>query len=198
MCQYAAALGIAKKLNITFVIDPSRKYSFSNVNLQRIFKITHLGNIPDRKHMKWLRYEERKPSIYGDEWKGLPKGRNIILWGFFQSVRYFEDIQNEIRNEFTFIDSIQEQADSLLTRTLISRPDTITVGIHIRRGDKAHSPTNIEPTAYFKVSMDYMRQKYGKVTFLVATDSRDWALKTDLLPGDDVVILEEASGEVSI
>ena len=121
-----------------------------------------------------------------------------MLFGFFQSVKYFEDIQEEIRSEYTFVDRIQDKAEGLLNRSLISRPDTVTVGIHIRRGDKSKSKSNILATTYFKNSMDYMRQKYGKVTFLVATDSRDWALKTDLLPGDDVIILDEADGEVGI
>ena len=101
MFQYASGLGIAKKLNMKFAIDIEGKHSdthFKVEQLQQTFEITHLENITKfDKDNNWKRYHDGKCSTFNDGWKNLPKGHNLQIWGFFQSYKYFQGIEQEIR-----------------------------------------------------------------------------------------------------
>ena len=196
MFQYAAGLGISRRLNRTFIMDKDKFNQLAPVHLQNIFKISHLGRIPGGFH--WEMFTEFKPSKYDNRCESLPDDVDLMIVGYFQSYKYFQNIDAEIRQEYIFLDHIQKQAEDLLMRTLPPGTATVTVGIHVRRGDKVTYPGLVQPTSYFRKAMEHMRQQHGNVTFLVATDDRDWATSTDLLAGSDVIVLEEASGEVSV
>ena len=61
---------------------------------------------------------------------------NVYLTGYFQSDKYFADIEEAVFGAFTFRKEVNEKADEILAGNNIPKPeDTESVSIHIRRGD---------------------------------------------------------------
>uniref|UniRef100_A0A2C9M0Q1 L-Fucosyltransferase n=1 Tax=Biomphalaria glabrata TaxID=6526 RepID=A0A2C9M0Q1_BIOGL len=110
----------------------------------------------------------------------LPEG-NLTLSGSFQSWKYFQHIQAEIRREFTFSVPLQEKVQTILAAHRKKFTNHAVVGIHTRRGDFLE-PKNIKlgfgvPNGtYFEKAMSTMKTLLGKknVTFLVASDDLTW------------------------
>lgn len=104
----------------------------------------------------------------GFPYRELPLKLNIDLRGYFQSYRYFEHIDAEIRKRFRFWrrSSLQQN----------------TCAIHVRRGDYLHLAVHpVMPMTYYLESMDYMRS-IGVTRFLIFSDDIAWcreAFKTD-------------------
>lgn len=64
---------------------------------------------------------------------------DTLLYGHYENIRYFEHIQNDIKNELQLIDEVNEIGKYRLNSYLSDRtPDTIIIGIHIRLGDKSY------------------------------------------------------------
>ncbi|MFZ2038574.1 MAG: alpha-1,2-fucosyltransferase [Minisyncoccia bacterium] len=106
----------------------------------------------------------------------------IIGNGYYQSEKYFKNIEAEIRKEFTLKNSLTKEA--LTWQEKIKGVEN-SVSIHIRRGDyvqdqktKAfHGSCDIE---YYKKGLEVVTNKIGKnIEIFVFSDDIDWA-KTNL------------------
>ena len=72
------------------------------------------------------------------------------------------------------------------------------VGIHIRRGDflgklRVNKGFAVAPASYFKTAMDFMKDKYSPVQFIVASDGISWA--KDNLGNDSMIYSSEFSAD---
>lgn len=63
----------------------------------------------------------------------IPRKDNILLYGYFQSKKYFNDYANEVKNLFVFPEEVKNKVNLFLKQ--FNKP---TVSIHIRRGDYLH------------------------------------------------------------
>ena len=104
--------------------------------------------------------------------------QDILIWGYFQSDKYFEGCDEEVRNLFTFPEDIVKRIDERLGKI-----DKHLVGVHVRRGDYLRFPT-IHPTQ----TVEYYKQAFSKFDdccFIVASDDIPWCEKN--LDGDNVI-----------
>jgi hypothetical protein len=104
---------------------------------------------------------------------------NVYLVGYWQSEKYFKDIEETIRAEFTMkaplIGYNLEIANQI-------RDCENSVALHIRRGDYVSNPaTNqhhgICDIEYYHKSVRILSDKLGKLDFFVFSDDSDWAIK---------------------
>lgn len=100
------------------------------------------------------------------------------LTGYFQSYRYFKDISDLVRSEFTFIDKVKKDPfiESYLQK--ISSYGKNAVSIHIRRGDYLDNEAafgNICTENYYQSAMKLILEKRPEAHFFVFSNDEPWA-----------------------
>jgi len=102
----------------------------------------------------------------------LPDG--VYLDGYWQSPRYFSDVQPVIRGAFSFDRKVSEQNRALAARI----SDADSVSIHVRRGDYTsvrslnyHGVCSME---YYRSAVRTMASKIRNPVFYVFSDDPAW------------------------
>lgn len=143
MFQIASAYGYSKKSNRELVVSYERwtasQGSSPKLYEDTLYKGIKFGGIP-RDQQGLTYYSEKSPTGYEDLDKSLTyeidgvtyttyKENDLVLCGYFQSPKYFDDYRDEVKNLFTLpeIDLGHITSDD-------------AVAFHIRRGDYAHYP----------------------------------------------------------
>lgn len=106
------------------------------------------------------------------------------LTGYFQSERYFKDIEKQVRDAFSFSDRIWKEADAGIIKKIRGFQEKIdhsmSVSIHIRRGDYTENEAvygNICTEAYYKKAVELIKKKYPEACFFVFSNEPEWAGK---------------------
>ena len=180
--------------------NTQRKYLLGNFNItgkplnlseEKKVKIKNLHNRPFltkiiRKILKNI--EEKKP-IYKRKYIREPhfhfcpdvlKARNktIYLYGHWQSEKYFKNIENIIRKEFTLKNGLSNEAKNILEKI----QKTNSVSIHIRRGDYVENKKNctlygVCSLTYYYKTIKIIQNKTGNPHFFVFSDDIRWVQK---------------------
>jgi hypothetical protein len=87
--------------------------------------------------------------------------------GYFQSYKYFEEFETEIKQEFTFKPEILKKCKNIINNYSDS------VSLHIRRGDYVNNPN------YWNVTPEYINEALQQFTdkeykFLIFSDDIEW------------------------
>ena len=102
MFEYAALRGIAARHSYDFCIPTPDRKGIENYSLHDCFKLS-----PDRKEgvFEDMQYAQEPHFHFSEElFEKCPD--NISLHGFFQSWRYFYNVRDQIREDYTFHDGI--------------------------------------------------------------------------------------------
>ena len=100
---------------------------------------------------------------------------NIYLDGYWQSEKYFIDIEQIIRKEFTFkndpTERNREASDAIVTAE--------SVAVHIRRGDyvtlaQANAFHGLCPPEYYQLAVEEIAKQVNKPVFFVFSDDIEW------------------------
>lgn len=100
---------------------------------------------------------------------------NCFLVGNWQSEKYFLDIEETIRADFTF-----SRPPTARNREWISRIDDCqAVSLHVRRGDYATSAKTLAvlgllPRDYYRSAVDFVAGRIGSPEFFVFSDDIPW------------------------
>jgi len=109
-------------------------------------------------------------------------GKNCFLSGYWQSERYFQNIQSVIREEFRF----KPLTDPKNIEWLNKIENENSVSLHIRRADfvnnKYHDIHGTCSVDYYKKAARYIADKVKRPVFFVFSDSIDWVRKNLILP----------------
>ena len=130
----------------------------ANTYKDNIFtKIKDVGNLKFR-----VSYNE--PHFGYQE---LPYADGLILNGYFQSDKYFNDFEEEIKNLF-----VLDNSNALNYLVSINNKNLPITSVHIRRGDylknqEFHKPCSLE---YYKESMKLI----GDSIFIIISDDIEW------------------------
>ena len=121
---------------------------------------------------------------------GGPKdGQNIIVDGWLQSFKYFEDVKDEVRHELRLVDKlhkyvidyhagpVKNKALQLWPELGISKNNYVTIGIHARRGDMVNNGSGMTspPLSYYINAMNYFKERFEHVVFALITEDVKWA-----------------------
>lgn len=208
--QYAAGRRIAHTNNTALKLDISwfekesnRKYKLNKFNIigdvasnQEIAKLKKLGNnlvdITSRS-VEWLKpYYKRtliKERFYHFDSHILDVGSNAYLDGYWQSERYFNDIPDIIRREFTLktgIDNVNKPNYRLIT-------SMNSVSIHVRRGDyvsdkKVNEFHGICSIEYYHKAIEQITKVISEPSFFVFSDDPTWVKDNLNIPYPTTVI----------
>lgn len=158
MFQISAAVALAMENNTSYSFDFDNCFTPNQGNtstkyIDNIFKkiSRHKGSISKQIHV------ENKFSF-----EKIPYKENMILSGYFQSKKYFENYEDEIKKIFHF-DDVELPTSECLT------------SVHIRRGDyiKNSDYHNLLGLEYYHSAINHIG--YGK--FIFFSDDINWVKK---------------------
>lgn len=182
MFQFAAGLAQARRLNTTLQLDISllggkRKYVLDQWNLPD--DVTTVTGVAPTVHENGMGYNRGINERVKD---------GDCLYGYWQSKRYFEHIQDDIRDIFTLPLVSNDRMKDLLTEII---PGEKSVMLHVRRDDYLVSPHKefhgLLPMSYYESAMDHITGRITNARFFVFSEDVEWASQNFL--GDDVAIV---------
>ena len=206
MFQYAAGRVLSLERGVPLCLDISGFSSYGlhqGFELQRIFNCaagianeadmrailgwqssSHIRRLLLRKEMVSFRRKELVVEPQFNYWPGIKHVPNdCYLVGYWQSEKYFSESASQIRADFTFRQSMEDQNEKL-TQQIIS---VNAVSLHVRRGDYA---TNLQTTAthglctldYYRHSIQYVAERVQQPNFFVFSDDIAWVRDNLNLP----------------
>ena len=192
MFQYASLRGIAAKKGYDFGIPPSNfKDEWRN---HQLFQVFELSNLP-QQNVRFLDnghapIVQEKKFTYDKELHELCPN-DISLWGFFQTEKYFKDIEASIKEDFKFRDHVLkpciEMAESLDN----------AVSLHVRRTDYLQNSAN-----HFNLQLDYYEKALSKIdadrTVVVFSDDPEWCKEQELFSDDRFLVSESGDNAVDL
>jgi hypothetical protein len=118
-----------------------------------------------------------------------------FITGYWQSEKYFKNIEFQIRKDFTFqklLDNITAELARLIAST------ESTVSIHFRRGDyssskktnEVHGTCSIE---YYEAAMEKIRSLVGSVSYFIFSDEPQWVRQNFAKGRKDMVVVDHNS-----
>ena len=135
---------------------------------------------------------EEKPGMFSNYLFSLPP-TDLVICCYFQSWRYFDGYQSDIRKMFQFRGKIRKIARTIISKATyvfltqltdqinqFGNAQTLTyIGVHVRRGDLQQEHHlkrgyRVASLTYFHKAMDYYRQRYPNTIFLVTSDDIEW------------------------
>lgn len=112
------------------------------------------------------------------------KEKNTYIIGFFQSVRYFQNIREILLWEFTPKDVSGIPSDT----ACLLRNDPLAVCVSIRLGDYVNNPVHgVCTTDYYVRAMKMMKEKLGNPLFYISTESPEIIKAMDEFKGFDMI-----------
>jgi hypothetical protein len=181
MFQYAFIKAVAKKYNATFCIPP--KEVFGKFYYQRLFSnIDECFDIECNREMKQYPNIHEKYFHYDQDLINNIQGNHNFV-GFFQSEKYFKDIEEELRSvDFVFKKDIQEECREIVQEYKGS------IALHIRRNDFVTNPNHpVQSNQYY---IDALEQFPQDLPVLVFSDDIDWCKKQEMFSDDRFLISE--------
>jgi len=209
MFQYAAARALAEQLGTSVCIDKSFLNIYSKNTTPRCFELDSFcrkpdenttssknrgrlflkiypkikGNLLGRKIAKnYNLYEEKQEFNFDSNFLSLPD--KTLLLGYFQSEKYFAQLQEIIRDCFTFKKPISGKNAEIAEKI----NSTNAVSIHIRRGDYVSNAKSMNIYAqnsseYYEKAINHIRQQVENPVFFVFSDDPEEAKKIISTPG---------------
>ena len=179
MFEYAALLGVAHRHNYTAVISP--KFPLTNV--------FNLPNIADINTSGMIRLSEHKHCTYDRIFDKIDIQHNYTLDGYFQSWRYFSEINNTIRSIYKVKETYLKPAVDFLKQ--VSRQGNPNVCVHIRRGDMLLQHHNkrgfsVAGLNFIHRAMSYFNTRLNDPLFIVLSDDKRWC-KSNLKRNNTVI-----------
>ena len=190
MFEFAALRGIAAEHGYDMCIPPADHEGIENYSLHQCFKLDHIktGFIPNENYSL-----EQTFHYNNDLFATCPD--NTSLYGFFQSWKYFINIHDQIRKDFTFHDDILEPCKEIVED--LEEP----IMLHVRRGDpnltdprgfkwsytQCGSMHPVQPVEYYEKALSHFDDDQTVVVF---SDSVDWVKEQEFFAGDRFMISE--------
>ena len=175
--QYAALQGIAEKHGYEWCIPPDEART-ANYGIHHPFKLKnlkHIGNVPyptrDEAH---FHFDEKLFNNFQD---------NMNLDGYLQSEKYFKHIEDEIREDFEFIDDIQKPC-----REFIDQFEKV-IFLHVRRGDNV-GREHLHPVPTFDYYSKALEYFDDDCMVLICSDDVAWCKEQEFFSGERFLINE--------
>jgi len=180
MFQIAAAKSLAISTNDDFGLNYSLCHTPNQGKKGTFYKNSIYKNIKEipNNEMSCVLYDEKSFHF-----SPIPKRKNTVIRGYFQSEKYFIDHKNEVLNEFYFsnsdVDYLNKKFNTL---------NQECVSVQIRRGDYLkfsdfHPPCSTE---YYEQAIKYFGRNKN---FIFVSDDIKWV--KDNFTGDNYLYFEE-------
>ena len=177
MFQYATLKSIATKHGYEFTIPPS---DFNDPwHDHQLFEGFELYSLPKeniRYNQTDKRVEEGHFHFNQELYESCPD--DIDLFGYFQTEKYFSDIKEDVKKDFTFKENILSVAKDY--RSQIESDEVIS--LHVRRGDYVNQPWHgCCPLEYYQEALSMFD---SNIPVIIFTDDPKWALNQNIFGSD--------------
>jgi hypothetical protein len=193
MFQYAALRGIAAKQEVNYCLpfydqavddgagNPNRTELFDCFTMETVTALNLQSIDADRPIIS-------EGTFHFNEGLFNNKFDWVSLYGFFQSEKYFKNVEETIRKDFTFKDEIREPCEDMMESV------GEAVGLHIRRKDYLTNPNHCA------LSLEYyqraLEQFPDDVQVIVFSDDPKWCMEQELFADDRFMVSENEDGYV--
>ena len=181
MFQYASLKGIATNRGFDFCIPPKEVFGVFDPNVRRdklciydLFDLEKTNNI-NLTSNKILREEgfDFNEEIFNN------CEDDLDILGYFQSEKYFKHIEDEIRSDFTFKESILSNCKSFYDEHFV---DTEVISLHVRRGDYLNNPNHpVQSLEYYQEALSNFDENTPVIVF---SDDQKWCSSQELFSGN--------------
>ena len=220
MFQYATGRAVSSRLSTPLHLDVS---GFTGYKLHQGFELTRvfacdpeLATAAEVRNLlgwrasafaqrilphidaRWIRRGNLVIEPHHHYWPEINTIRdNVYLSGYWQSERYFRDISETIRADFTFRQPLSEfnaeLADEILHRNAVS--------VHVRRGDyvtdpKTNAVLGVCSLDYYRAAISHMSEHLESPEFFVFSDDISW-VKENLQFGFPYTFVDHNRGQES-
>ena len=196
--QYSLGRKLSLKNNDVFKLDLSdftadnpRSYSLGEFNIIENFASDEDIN-KIKKSGVWKLIDKLKPYCkrsaikyqgYDFDPNILKLSGNFYLDGYWQSEKYFQDIENIIRKEVALKNPIENKYADLISQI----KNTNSVSIHIRRGDyitnkKFSKVYNLLDEKYYQKAVKFIAEKISDPHFFIFSDNINWVKQNLNIP----------------
>lgn len=184
MFQYASLRGIAAHHGYAFCIPQHSAVhdEWTDHQLFDAFELCGLKHVGVLDNCPII----RESCFHFDERLFVQCPDNVGLYGCFQTYKYFLNIEQQIREDFTFKEPIL--SDSTRYKKYISSGDVIS--LHVRRGDYILPPAN---KIYFQHGIDYYKLAISKIPdipVIIFSEDIDWCKRQDLFNSSRFIFCE--------
>jgi hypothetical protein len=164
MFQYAGLRGIAFNKNYEWVIPKPINYGDSNYGLFDCFEMSSVKE----ENFGFVNGQSIQTGCFHfnqEFFDSCPD--DINLHDYFQTEKYFENISDVIRKDFTFRKEIIDPCLEIIGE--LNNP----IFIHVRRGDYVNQPDNhpVCPLDYYEKALDRF---FDDSPVLIFSDDLDW------------------------
>lgn len=201
MFQYAALRGIAANREFDWCIPDKDTPSITDYCIQLPFKMPHLKesnigtlnkNIGDQQRYSFGSLAPSNPQTKNRIEKSFEFDQDLFnnvedntnIDGFFQSEKYFKNIENEIREDFEFIDEILEPCKEFVSEF------SEVIFLHIRRGDAygfEHLCKNKTFEEYYAPALENFNDN---TAVIVCSDEIDWCKEQEFFKDERFYLSE--------
>lgn len=166
--QIAATVGYAKKYDMSYSIPLWEPSKYFKNKFNHVQAVSHYSN-----HIE-------KAFSYNR----IPRYIHVDLYGYYQSIKYWDNCESEIRELFAPNDEIQLRINKF-KETI---PDNVCA-IHVRRTDYLTLPEhhNNLTIDYYNDAMKAMNAE----AYIVFSDDIDWC--KDNILGDNIIFMKSAN-----
>lgn len=197
MFQYAVARALADRIGSEVALDVS---GFANYSVHRYglddmrvrarvrgdvtpAEVKEPGPLARKAQALWRRISTSVPAAvptyrersFGFDPGVLEQRAPVVLEGYWQSEKYFRDLGDAIRRDFTPVAEPDAANRAMLDRI----QGTCAVSLHVRRGDYVTNPQaaafhgSCSPE-YYRQAVDRIADRAGPLTLFVFSDDQDW------------------------
>lgn len=193
MFQYAAAKALAVRLDSGYQLDlysfskktkaTVRCYELDIFSLSAPVAKTLKGKLVTKiypyiqKHRSFFQcigvFTDTYAVLYQPKFEEI-KG-NVVLYGYFQNEKYFENIAADLRKDFLFKKPLIDKNLDISNRLQCSQ----SVAIHIRRGDYLTNQSSASnfitlDKAYYEKAIEYIVLNVDNPEFFVFSEDFEW------------------------
>lgn len=177
MFQYAALRGIASTHQYEWVIPPPTDYYESNYGLFDCFKMSsvtekNLGFLPHQ----FKTIKSSKFSFDKEFFENCPD--NCNLDDYFQTEKYFKNIENDIRVDFEFKDEYL-----IPCKEFIGQFNGNVVFLHVRRTDYLKLQ-NYHLSCSINYYQKALEEFFENTPVLIFSDDIEWCKEQEIFSGD--------------
>jgi len=186
MFQYAGLRGVAANRGFDFKVPPPTSYGRSDYAL---FECFEMGSVKPENFgfVEGDSIQTGQFHFHDYFFNGCPD--NVNLHDYFQTEKYFKNIEDTIRSDFTFK---QEVVDTC--KDFLSTLGDVKIFMHVRRGDYVNHPDQHPalPISYYEEAYEKFPKVYDSCTVpvLIFSDDIEWVKQQEFFQQDHFLISE--------
>ena len=174
--QYAVGRCLAYKNNTKLKLDIQKysKVKDSHHGFYKLDKFNIKENFATPEDISKTRYIKALPHNKFVTYI-LNAPDNIFLSGYWQSEKYFLEIEDIIRREFTLKNPLEKKSAAWKEKILTA---DCSVSLHVRHGDylthESRNNRGILPVSYYKLCINELQKNFKDITIFVFSDDMQW------------------------